>query len=121
MLVVRVFELWTHGDDVRQATGRPLDLLDEARLSLMVTELIASSPSAWPCRAVPNRRTARLELTGPGGGVFDVSLDPAWRPGRPRHHPHGPVIDLCRVAANRLDHHDFPVLVEGDRALLEPS
>ena len=122
MLVVRVFELWTHGDDVRQATGRPLDLLDEARLSLMVTELMRVLPFGLALSgcAQPGR-TARLELTGPGGGVFDVFLDPGVAAAAvPDITLTAAVIDLCRVAANRLDHHDFPVLVEGDRALLEP-
>ena len=60
LLVVRTFELWTHGEDLRRATHRPLDELDEGRLSLMVGELMRVLPLglALNSREQPGR-TAR--------------------------------------------------------------
>jgi uncharacterized protein (TIGR03083 family) len=121
MLVVRTFELWTHGDDIRRATGRPLDTLDEERLSLMVGELMRVLPLGLAISDCPQPgRTARLTLTGPGGGTFDVSLDPASPAGEPDITVSATTIDLCRVAANRLDVADFDVDVAGDATLLGP-
>jgi uncharacterized protein (TIGR03083 family) len=128
LLVVRTFELWTHGDDIRQATGRPLDVLDEARLSLMVGELMRVLPLGLALsECVQPGRTARLNLTGVGGGSFHVALDPAIAidgPGAEGAEPDitltAAVIDLCRLAANRLGHRDLQVVVDGDRRLLEP-
>jgi len=128
MLVVRTFELWTHGDDIRQATDRPLDLLDEARLSMMVDELMRVVPLGLALSGCPQPGcTARITLTGPGGGTFDVALDPDPAPGRFEGPARAPAItltdeaiDLCRLAANRLDPDRFDVVVEGERGLLGP-
>jgi len=120
LLLVRTFELWTHGDDVRSATHRPLNLLDEARLSLMVSELMTVLPLGLALSGCPQPgRTARLTLTGAGGGTFDVALAPGERPGEPDVTLTAEVIGICRLAANRLRADDLPVLVEGDASLVE--
>jgi uncharacterized protein (TIGR03083 family) len=121
LLVVRTFELWTHGDDIRQATGRPFDLLDEDRLSLMVAELMRVLPLGLALSGCPRPgRTARLHLAGPGGGTFDVPLAPGESAGRPDITLSADTISLCRLAANRLAESDLDLLVEGDRSLLGP-
>jgi uncharacterized protein (TIGR03083 family) len=123
LLVVRTFELWTHGDDVRQATGRPLNSLDEARLSLMVNQLMRVLPlgMALTNSSQPGR-TAKLHLTGPGGGSFDVPLAAGEDAGTGSDEPDltltTAVIDLCRLAAGRLAPEALDVVVEGDGALL---
>jgi len=121
LLVVRTFELWTHGDDIRHAIGRPFNLLDEDRLSLMVNQLmrvlplgLALSESSRP------GRTARLNLTGPGGGSFDVPLAFGEVVGDPDVTVTAAVIDFCRLAAGRLALGEIDVLVEGDGDLLAP-
>ena len=121
LLVVRTFELWTHSDDIRQATDQPLNLLDDARLSLMVNELMRVLPLGLALSGCPQAgRTARLNLTGPGGGTFDVALAPDETPADPDVTLTAHAIDLCRLASNRLAHEDFDVLMEGDGLLLEP-
>jgi uncharacterized protein (TIGR03083 family) len=121
MLVVRTFELWTHGNDIRDATGRPADVLDEERLSLMVAELMRVLPLGLALSGCPQPgRTARLTLKGTGGGSFDVPLDPAGTVGPPDITLTADVIDLCRLAANRLSPDELEVRVEGDRQLLGP-
>jgi hypothetical protein len=120
-LVSRTFELWTHGDDVRQAIGRELDLLDEARLSLMVGELMQAVPigMALTGQTAPGR-SVRFELDGPGGGVFHEPLTLGDQLGPPDVIVSTNTIDLCRLAANRLQVDKLDVVVEGDGTLLAP-
>jgi uncharacterized protein (TIGR03083 family) len=121
LLVSRTFELWTHGDDVRQATGRPLDLLDEARLSLMVSELMAALPIGMALTdGLQPGRTARFELGGWGGGTFTVPLAFGDEVGPPDIVIRTDTLRLCRLAANRLGADELGAEVEGDRRLLAP-
>jgi uncharacterized protein (TIGR03083 family) len=121
MLVVRTFELWTHGDDIRHAVGRPPDLLDEPRLSLMVGELMRMLPMGLALSGCPQTgRTARFVLSGPGGGRFDVALAPDEVPGHPDVVIRADTIGLCRLAANRIAPDRFDVRVDGDASLLGP-
>lgn len=121
MLVVRTFELWTHGNDIRQAIGRPADNLDEARLSLMVGELMRVLPLGLVLSGCSQPgQTARLTLTGDGGGTFNIPLDPGTPLGEPDISLTATVLDFCRLAANRLSPEALDVTVTGDRRLLEP-
>jgi len=121
MLVVRTFELWTHGDDIRHGVGLPLSLIDDARLALMAGEMMRVLPLGLELSGCPQPgRTARLNLRGAGGGSFDVTLAAGETVGPPDITLTAEVIDLCRLAANRLARADFDVTVEGDESLLEP-
>ena len=121
LMVLRTFELWTHGDDIRQAVGGPLNLLDDGRLSLMSGELMQALPigTALTGQSRPGR-TARFCLTGSGGGTFDVPLAWGEAPGSPDIVVTVATIDLCRLAANRVRPDALDAVVEGDRSLLEP-
>ena len=121
LLVSRTFELWTHGDDVRQAVGRDLDLLDDARLSLMVGELMQAVPigMALTGQSAPGR-SVRFVLAGPGGGVFDEPLTLGEAAGPADVTISTDTIGLCRLAANRLSVNELGPVVEGDRTLAEP-
>ena len=120
-LVVRTFELWSHDDDIRDATGRPPNELEDERLSLMTRELMGAFAlgMALSGTAQPGR-TARLVLTGAGGGQFDVSLAPGERAGEPDITITTSALGLCRVASRRLAPGDLELTVGGDAALLEP-
>jgi uncharacterized protein (TIGR03083 family) len=121
LLVVRTFELWTHGDDIRRATHRPLDRLDEARLSLMVNQLMTVLPLGLALSGCPQPgRTARLNLTGQGGGGFDVALAPMSPTGVPDITLTAAAVDFCRLASNRLTLDELDILVEGEAWLLDP-
>jgi uncharacterized protein (TIGR03083 family) len=119
LVVLRLFELWTHGDDVRRALGAPLNLLDDTRLSLMSGELMEALPigTALTGQAHPGR-TARFCLTGSGGGTFDVPL--AWgdAPGPPDLIVTVDTIELCRLASHRVAPESLAARVDGDRSLL---
>jgi uncharacterized protein (TIGR03083 family) len=121
LMTVRTFELWTHGDDITGATGRGRNPLDGPRLALMSGELAAVLPfgMALTGGARPGT-TARLELTGPGGGHHLVPLAPGEAPGEPTVTLTAPVIEVCRLAANRLAIGDLTLTVTGDASLVEP-
>lgn len=121
LFIVRTFELWTHGDDVRRATRRPLNLLDADRLSLMSRQLlhVLSRGMAVSGTAQPGR-TARINLTGDAAASYDVALAPGEVPGPPDVIITTSALDICRLAANRLPIAQLDAEVGGDRSLLEP-
>ncbi|MDQ6616651.1 MAG: maleylpyruvate isomerase family mycothiol-dependent enzyme [Actinomycetota bacterium] len=117
ILVVRLFETWTHEEDVRRATNRPLAAPDAARLRLMTELAVAALPKGLEIVDRPQPgRTARIVLTGPGGGTWQASLD---------RRPPGPtdvriIVDatsFCRLVANRMEPVDLGADISGDEAL----
>lgn len=115
LLIVRAFEMWIHDEDIRRATDRPLAAPDPERLSRMVglATMLLPAGIARAGRAQPGT-TARLVLTGTGGGTWDVNLDgaPESRPAESRI-----VVDaaeFCRVVGNREDQASSQAVVSGD-------
>jgi uncharacterized protein (TIGR03083 family) len=122
LLVLRSFELWIHEEDVRRAVGRPLADPDGEVLARMVEVAVQLLPFGTSAagRGGPGR-TARLVLTGPSGGTFDVNLDgaPEVRPADARV-----VIDaasFCRVIGNREDAAAAGALVTGDAEVADDA
>jgi uncharacterized protein (TIGR03083 family) len=122
--VVRTFELWTHEEDVRRATGRALAAPDPASLRLMTTLAVGFVPAAM-ARAgrTAEGRSARLVLTGAGGGTWSTWLSPGDL-GRALEGPAdvrivADAVDFCRVVANRLAAAAIDADVHGDRALAD--
>ncbi|GAA2439412.1 zf-HC2 domain-containing protein [Actinomadura vinacea] len=121
-LVQRTFETWTHADDIRAVVGRPVDPPPGGHLRLIVEMAVPMLPHALRAtgRAHPGR-TARLRLTGPGGGEWLVPL----APGTPAPSHGGPVgvtvtasaEEFCRQVANRRRPEAFPHVADGDAAL----
>lgn len=105
--MIRAFEVWTHDEDIRRALGRPALDPDGETLNRM-TDLATSLLSVGIHAITSVRgRTARLVLTGPGGGTWDVTLG-----GPVRRAQAGERVDalatvdaaaFCRVVANRSD------------------
>ncbi len=121
LLVVRTFELWTHSDDIRRGTGRSLSRLDGSRLGLMSNQLMRALAAGMAISGTARPgRTAKIVLTGPGGGEFELALAPAETPGEPDLTLTTSALDLCRLAANRLPFSELRADIEGDRTLLEP-
>lgn len=110
LLIVRSFEVWTHTDDVRRATGRPLDAPPPAALRAMSSLSVQSLPllsAVVTSRAeVPG---VRVVLTGEGGGTHDIGT------GARTATMVADVVDYCRLVARRADASVFDV--EGDPAL----
>ena len=117
ILIVRFFEMWTHEEDIRRATGRPLQGPDGSRLALMTALAVAALPIGLDRAGRPRPgRMVRLVLTGPGGGVFQASLD---RPavGEPDVRIVADAADFCRLVANRLPAEGLGAAISGDAAL----
>jgi len=108
LLVVRAFEIWAHHEDVRRATGRPLQAPDDAVLACMVQLAAALLPVGVARANGPREQAAvRIVLTGKAGGTWDIPLGPPAA-GRAGHPPSGTIVVIdaaafCRVVANRED------------------
>ncbi len=112
-LITRCFELWTHAEDIRRATGRPLDPPDPGELRTMSSASANALPILFALGTDLEPAPTRLVLTGPGGGTFDL-----WGPG-----PHAnllviDVVDYCRVAARRAEPDSVIRVSDGDGELL---
>jgi uncharacterized protein (TIGR03083 family) len=124
LLVVRTFELWTHEEDIRRATARPLRAPGAATLRLMTDLAIAMLPAGMRRADRPgDGRRARIVLTGAGGGTWQTQLGT----GPDGRRSEGPVdvrivvdaVDFCRLVANRKDPGAIATVVTGDGALAE--
>lgn len=120
LLVTRTSELWAHGMDIGQASGRPLLALDDERMALLCTMLTGALPVAlaYQGRAEPGR-AVRIVLSGPAGGTFVVPLAP--QPSIPE--PDVTIIAdasrFCRVAVRRLRPDELDGAIDGDPRLAD--
>jgi uncharacterized protein (TIGR03083 family) len=114
-LVIRAFETWTHQEDIERALGRDRTVPAPAVMRAMTELAMHSLPLAMAVRGTAHAgRTARIVLTGAGGGEWTI----ACGPGQP-----GPVadvvirtsaVDWCRRFADRLAADEVPLDVDGD-------
>lgn len=103
LLLVRVFELWTHDNDLRRAIGLARVEPDADRLWMMTR---AAMPVV---RRISDERI-RIVLTGAGGGVWPANGDEIAEV----------VVDsvaFCRRIANRMPMEDLVADVTGDEAV----
>ncbi len=115
VLIARVFEVWTHDEDIRRATGRLIDRPDASRLRRMSRVAVPSMPFGLAFSGAPvSGRTARIVLTGPGGGTWDQALGLGEQAGQPEATLVLDVVDYCRLAARRLQPDEVEVEIEGD-------
>ncbi len=115
-LVAASFELWAHVDDIRRAVGHePLELSGD-ELSLMCRLAGGILPFTMGYVGTPHPgRTARLVLTGAGGGTYVVSTGADTPP--PGEEDALVVVDalsFCRIAGRHLDVDDLDLDIEGD-------
>jgi hypothetical protein len=117
-LMTGVFEVWTHDEDIRRATGRAAFAPDAARLRRMSRIAVPSTPLGLAMAGAPAPgRTARIVLTGQGGGTWDQALGWGETAGALDATVVLDVVDYCRLAARRLEPAAIAVSVEGDEAL----
>ena len=116
LLATRAFETWTHDDDIRDALGR--DRLVPHPVELGVMSDIAVNILPFCLDAVDCRppASARLVLTGDGGGDWTISLDGAEHP-VPAVTITMDVVDYCRVVAERLAPDACGAEIDGDEQL----
>ncbi|HEY3673706.1 MAG TPA: maleylpyruvate isomerase family mycothiol-dependent enzyme [Acidimicrobiia bacterium] len=125
-LLVRAFEAWVHADDLRRAAGAPVTRPEVRHLTLMSDLARRILPLAL---AVSERehdgKTARLVLTGPGGGDWMVPMGG----GTPVYAGTSSgatgadvtvtadVVDWCLLVGDRVAPEVLRVQVEGDQSL----
>ena len=118
-LVVRAFELWTHDEDIRRATGRPVADPDGAVLHRMTDLATTLLPAGVALAGGTGDDTVRLVLTGPGGGTWDVALQGGVNraePGRAfQAHVTLDAAAFCRVVANRSSLEESAPVLDGAR------
>jgi uncharacterized protein (TIGR03083 family) len=100
LLVVRVFELWTHDNDLRRAVGLARVEPDDDRLWMMTRTVMPVVERIGGDRL-------RIVLTGPGGGVWPASCDEVAEIALE-------ALAFCRRVANRVSLDDLDVDVSGD-------
>jgi uncharacterized protein (TIGR03083 family) len=117
-LLVRAFEAWVHTEDLQRACGRPGTPPDTPHLALMSGLASRILPIAL---AMADRthdgRTARLVLTGPGGGSWLVPLGAGDADPVPDVTVTADVVDWCRFVGARVAAEELRVAVDGDEAL----
>ncbi len=119
-LVVRAFELWTHDEDIRRATGRPVADPDGPVLSRMTDLATMLLPAGVALTGGTGNDTVRLVLTGPGGGTWDVGLQGGVNRAEPGRAFQAQVtLDaaaFCRVVANRSSLEESAPVLGGGQA-----
>ena len=119
VLVIRAFETWTHHDDIVSALGRAEEAIDAPVLRTMAELAIQTLPVAMAAKGYEfPGRTARIVMTGPGGGDWTIAVT-ANEAVAPVPHVvlRVPVIEFCRRFADRLAVDEVPIEIEGDAEL----
>lgn len=117
-LVVRAFEAWIHTDDLRGVLGLGSEPPVPRHLSLMSDLAGRMLPGALSLVGrARDGKTARLVLTGPGGGDWTVAMGRGEPAAAPDVTLTADVVDWCRVVGDRLSAHDLVCVIEGDADL----
>jgi uncharacterized protein (TIGR03083 family) len=116
-LVARAFEIWTHADDIRRATARPLDVPSPAELRTMSSTSVGGLPVLLTVTGGPPMQPTRVVLTGSGGGTFDLGRTGDGH-AAVQHLLVADIVDYCRLVARRVDPADLAGHRDGDEQLL---
>jgi uncharacterized protein (TIGR03083 family) len=118
VLAIRSFESWIHADDIRRALGRPLATPPARHLSVM-SDLSGRTTGFGLLMIGRSRpdRTARLVLTGDGGGDWLIAMGGGDAGATPDVTVTADVVDWCRLVGERLAPDELEYTVDGDAAL----
>lgn len=119
LLGVRVFEVWTHTEDIRRATGRDLVAPAPGHLAFMANLAVGALPVGLLLAGIDDPgRTVRVVLTGDGGGEWLQPLTLGAEPDAPDATLEADVVDFCRLAAQRLAPAELTRRVTGDESVV---
>jgi uncharacterized protein (TIGR03083 family) len=111
-IVVRAFEIWNHGEDVRRAVGRPSAVPTPPHQHLMAELGVRALPLMLAARGRTHPgRAARVVLTGPGGGDWLIPLAPGETPSVPAVTLTLDVVEFCFRVADRRRPEDLSTRV----------
>jgi hypothetical protein len=114
VLVARVFEVWTHTEDLCRALHRDPPPLDAARLHLMTRVAVPAIPLGMLLGNIDGgSHTARIVLTGRGGGVWNQPLQLGADAGEPIVTIVADALEFCRLAAQRIAPENLSAEVDG--------
>jgi uncharacterized protein (TIGR03083 family) len=126
-LVIRAFETWTHHRDIAVALGRTEEPVAAPVMRTMAELAIQTLPLALAAKGYDGSgRTARVVLTGPGGGDWTIACG-ADAPATtvPDVVLRAPVDEFCRRFADRIAVDAVPFEADGDvdlgRALVDAA
>lgn len=106
MITARLMETWAHGQDVADALGvrrEPADRLRHvARLGVRTRDFAYTAHGM-----APPEEEFHVELTGPGGQVWD------WGPKHAPDRITGPALDFCLVVTQRRHPDDTELVASG--------
>jgi uncharacterized protein (TIGR03083 family) len=118
-IVVRAFETWIHTDDLRRVVGLP-GLAPPARDLALMTDLAGRSLSMSLALVgrTTTAKTARLVLTGDGGGDWLVAMDGTGAgSGRADVTVTASAVDWCLLVGDRIAPAELKCSIDGDAAL----
>jgi uncharacterized protein (TIGR03083 family) len=120
LLVARSFETWTHTDDIRRVLGQPLEAPPAGSLWLMADVSVTAMPAALEVAGRAHRgKTARVVLTGDGGGDWLIPLGFSETGETSDVVLTADVVDWCRCVSERVAPEALARTVEGDPALAD--
>jgi uncharacterized protein (TIGR03083 family) len=119
VLVIRAFETWTHHHDITMALGRVEEPVAAPVLRTMAELAIQTLPIALAAKGYEfPGRTARVVLTGAGGGDWTIACTASETVGTmPDVVLRAPVVEFCQRFADRLVVDEVPFVVDGDAEL----
>ncbi|MFI5053959.1 MAG: maleylpyruvate isomerase family mycothiol-dependent enzyme [Acidimicrobiia bacterium] len=119
-LIVRAFEAWIHGDDLRRVAGLDPAPPPPRELSIMSEFASRVLPVALGVAGrARDGKTARLVLTGDGGGDWLLAMGAGAVSGAPDVTITADVVDWCLLVGDRLAPSEIRCSIVGDAALGE--
>lgn len=115
-LIGRAFELWTHENDIRVATGLRATVPEPAALALMTRLATGLLPFAATASGHCQRARLHLVLTGPGGGTWDIAVGDQGPPEPAGVSIVADAVRFCRLVANRAAPAGIGAHITGDHA-----
>jgi len=126
-LVIRAFETWTHCYDIASVLDRAEPTVDPSALRTMAEFGVRTLPLALAAQGYEYvGRTARVVLSGPGGGDWTIACGVSEVVGPvPDVVLRVPAVEFCRRFADRLAVERLPFDIDGDvelgRSLLDAA
>ena len=112
VILDRAFETWIHAEDIARATGRSIAGPPPPHVALLADTAVQLLPGVLAMTGRTAAGSARVALTGPGGGTWDVTL--GQEPATHVVELSMDVMEFCYLVGGRRDPASIPRQVRGD-------